>query len=339
MNDKAPSGMTLISLTGSALLSQCIHVVARLGVADHLAESAKTCDELAKLTGCQPKPLSRIMRALVKFGLFMVEDGQKFSLGPLGARLQTEHPRSLRHFCMLNGAEYYQAYGALVHTANTGQSGLRHVYGTSLYEHMERNPETARVYDLAMDEISRDAAVDLASSYDYEGVQTVVDVGGGSGVVVRAILRAHPQLRGLCVDRQDVCERAVKTIAASRDAELLERLNFVAGDFFEELPRGDLYIVKNVLHNWNDASCVRILETVRRALDGGALLVVEHLVEDDEPSLDRLMNAVLQMAICEDETDARDEARMRAIMQEAGFTVPRMGQLGTGHYWFEGRPA
>lgn len=335
--DEASRGMNLTSLMGSALLAQCLHVAARLGLADRLAAGPMSVEALAEAADCHSGPLLKVMRVLCKFGLFaMTEDGQ-FANGPVGARLRTDHPRSLRHFCMLSGQEYYQGYGALLHTVQTGKSGLQHVYGGSIYDYMERTPETARVYDQAMYELSRDEALELAASYSFAGIGTVVDVGGGSGVIVRSILRAHPELRGICVERADVCTRARATVAGSDDAVLLDRLDFVAGDFFGALPGGgDLYIVKNVLHNWNDDSCVRILESVHRAMPEGAkLLVVEHLIEADDSSLDRLMNAVLQIVICEDGAASRNELQMRALLDRAGFRVSQVGKFAAGHNWLE----
>jgi C-methyltransferase len=335
--NKGPPRMDLMALMGSALLAQCVHVAARLGLADRLAAGPMRIDALAEAVDCQAAPLLRVMRVLCKFGLFIQTGEEQFTIGPAADRLRSDHPRSVRHFCMLSGQEYYQGYGALLHTVRTGQSGIKHVYGGSIYEYMERSPETARVYDQAMFELSRDEALELAAGYPFDGVRTIVDVGGGSGVVVRSILRAHPELNGICVDREHVCTRAAQDVAASADADLLERLRFVPGDFFGELPGGgDLYIVKNVLHNWKDDNCVRILESVRQAMPEGAkLLVVEHLMESDEAELGRLMNAVIQVVICEDGTTERSEARMREIVTRAGFEVTRKGRFAAGHDWLE----
>src|SRR5262245_2778430 len=323
--------MDLVQLVGAAWLSKSVAVAARVGVADALAAGPLTADELAAALDCHPEPLRRLLLLLCAFGVFARSGADRFANSPLSEQLRADHPSSLRSFCMLAGEEYYAAWGHLLHTVRTGQSAFRHAFGGSVYEHMERHPDAAAVYDAAMRELARPVGELLASGHDFAGAGTVVDVGGGSGVLLERVLRVHGQLVGVCADREDVCRRAERSIPP----DLAGRLSFRPTDFFVEVPSGDVYVLKNVLHNWNAASCARILGVVRAAMlrSGGRarLLVVEPLVEPDERSPRALMAALLQMVICEDGARPRTEPQLRAMVSDAGLTTLGVRRLPTGH--------
>jgi hypothetical protein len=164
-------------------------------------------------------------------------------------------------------------------------------------------------------------------------VTTLVDVGGGRGTLVKAVLQAHPHLRGICVDRADVCARAAADLLAG-DPALAGRLSFVPGDFFGAVPPGaDLYLLKNVLHNWNDDSAVAILMTIREAMSapGARLLLIEPLAEEGTPSAYEAMDDLLQMVICQEGTTARSAGQFRTLLRRAGFDQESVAALPTGH--------
>lgn len=322
--------MELLQLSGAAWLSKSIAVAARLGIADIVEQGPLTCEEIAEKADCHAGSLQRLLRVLGAFGIFaMTEDG-RFTNSPMSDQLRTAHPMSLRHFCMLSGEEYYDAWGALLHTIRTGESAFPKVFGGSVYDLMDRNAETARVYDNAMQDLARPVGMLLARDYDFRSARKVVDVGGGSGVITRTVLKFYPHVEGVVVDREDVCTRA----AAAVNGEFNGRLRYQSGDFFAEVPEGgDVYFLKNVLHNWNEESCAKILGTVRKAMtaEKARLLVIEPLVEAEDTSPRMLMNALFQIVICQDGTRDRTQSEMRAMLAANGFTVTDVKVLPTGH--------
>ena len=176
--------------------------------------------DIAKHTNSDPGALLRLMQVLTVPGVVERGEDGDFRVSEKFASLRTDHPRSMRHFCMLAGETYDEAWGALLQTVQTGESGFRKVFGTSLYEHLEQNPDTARVFDNAMADLARPVAAALAHRYNFAEVRKVVDVGGGSGTMLRAILAEHLQVTGVSADRQSVCERAAAVLCAVADPEL-----------------------------------------------------------------------------------------------------------------------
>jgi len=311
-----------LHLTCAAWVSSAVALAARLGIADLVAAQPRSVAELAAATGTSAPMLERLLRVLAATGLFKRIDDGSYMNSPDSELLRDDHPHSVRHICMLAGGEYYRAFGELAHTVATGEPAFRHLFGTSIYEYMESHRETAETYDAAMEDLARPVGELLARAYDFGGVREVVDVGGGRGALLRALLRAHPHLRGVSFDRADVCARAV--------AE--ERLGFVAGDFFAGVPPdADLYILKNVLHNWSDDSAVAILRSIAASMNGGRLLVLEPLLGDGESSLPRLLDDLMQAVISERGTAARTEPEMRALLERASLHVVSIDVLPTGH--------
>lgn len=321
--------MELFQLVGAAWLSKSIAVAARLGIADILEKGPLTCDEIAEATGAHSESLLRLLRVLGAFGIFAATEDGKFVNSPMSEQLRTNHPMSLRYFCMLSGEEYYDAWGALLHTIQTGESAFPKVFGSNVYELMDRNPETARVYDHAMQDLARPVGMLLARDFDFKSIKKVVDVGGGSGILTRTVLKFYPHVEGVVVDREDVVTRAKESV----NGEFNGRLAFKTGDFFDNVEEGgDVYFLKNVLHNWNEESCAKILGTVRKAMHEKArLLVIEPLVENEDTSPRKLMNALFQIVICQDGTRDRTQAEMREMLSANGFHVVDVKYLPTGH--------
>lgn len=322
--------MELFQLVGAAWLSKSIAVAARLGIADILENGPLTCEEIAAATESHPESLLRLLRVLGAFGIFAATEDGKFTNSPMSDQLRTNHPMSLRHFCMLSGEEYYDAWGGLLHTIKTGESAFPKVFGGNVYELMDRNPETARVYDNAMQDLARPVGMLLARDFDFRSAKKVVDVGGGSGILTRTVLKFYPHVEGVVVDREDVVARASENANGAFDG----RLSYETGDFFDSVHEGgDVYFLKNVLHNWNEESCAKILGTVRKAMtaEKARLFVIEPLVENEDTSPRKLMNALFQIVICQDGTRDRTQAEMRTMLAANGFDVVDVKYLPTGH--------
>ena len=314
----------LIRLMGGAWLAKAIAVAARLGIADLVAGKPYTALELAIETQTDPDIMDRLMWLLATCGIFENIGMNRYANTSVSALLCSNSESSLRYFCMLAGESYYDIWGALLHTVKTGQSACPVIFGGSLYDYMEREPEAGRVYDLAMADLARPVGRLLAERAEFKSAHTVVDIGGGNGTVLQAILAVHPHLQGICIDRESVCRHAFETVEATN----ANRLKFLPGDFFAPLPKGNIYILKNVLHNWSDARCVELLANIRTSMCPDTLLMVlEPFVEIDDHSPRHRMDALLQAVISETGTQARSEAQIKAIVGQAGLKVEQTGAI------------
>ena len=325
--------MDLLPIACAPFLTGALTVAARAGIADCLAEGPKTAAELAGECQLHEGVLARVMRLLASAGIFSETADGRFENNEASKPLRSDVFGSVRHFCILAGTEYARSFADIWFTATTGGPAFQHVYGGSIYRYMDLEPEAGRIYDRAMEDLARPVGALLSESGDFTGIATVVDIGGGGGALLLGLLRAFPHMQGICVDRQGPCERGAARLKENGEADLAARLRFVPGDFFKGVPAGgDLYLLKNVLHNWTDASARRILETAREAMRSGVrLLVIESLLEEGKPSLPRAMDDLFQMVICEPGTTARSETGMRALVSSAGFRPLSSTRLATGH--------
>jgi ubiquinone/menaquinone biosynthesis C-methylase UbiE len=317
----APSRLVYGWLAG-AWVTQSIAVVAKLNVADRLKAGPKTCDELAFETGAHAPSLYRVMRALSSLGLFSEDGHGRFATTRLGRVLEREAPDSIHPMALMVGSEWHwQSWGRLLHAVQTGETAFGHVYGSEAYEYFEQHPVDAAVFNAHIEAYARQAA-QAAASYDFTGSHTVVDVGGGYGTVLTAVLRANPELRGVLFDQPDVIEGASPRIA---EAGLAERCELVAGSFFDAAPEGgDVYLLSSIVHNWDDARAVEILRSCRRAMNGaGRLLLVELLLPPgNTPADGKLLD--LQMMVIFPGGRERTPIEYRALLEAAGFRLTRI---------------
>jgi hypothetical protein len=256
-------------------VTQAIHVAATLGIADLLKDGPKSSDDLATAANADPKALYRLMRALAGAGLFHEEDGSRFSLTELGSGLRSDRPDALAGWALFVGVpSHWQAWGNLLHSVQTGDNAFRHVHGTDPWTFRSRDPELSAVFDRAMTSLARQSTAAVIAAYDFQRFGTVVDVGGGNGTLLAAILAAYPELRGVVFDQPHVVSGAGPILEA---AGVTDRCRVEGGSFFDSVPAGgDAYLLKSILHDWDDDSCIRILRVCRTAMVPGAdLLVVE----------------------------------------------------------------
>jgi SAM-dependent methyltransferase len=259
-------------------VSQGIIVAARLGLADLLATGPKDCADLARATGTHAPSLYRLMRLLASMGVF-AEDGQhRFALTPSAEFLRSEVSGTLRHMAMhLGEASNWRSWGELLHCVRTGETAFSHLHGMGQFAYLSRHPDEAATFDAFMVDQTALAADAIISAYDFADVRTVVDVGGGRGTLLAALLSAYPALRGVLFDQPRVLDGAKAVLEARGVASRCE-LN--GGDFFQAVPPGgDTYLLQQILHDWNDERAGRILGRCRAALPpGGRLLIVERLI-------------------------------------------------------------
>jgi hypothetical protein len=256
-------------------LSQAIHVAATLGIADLLAEGPLTSEELAAASGAHADSLYRLLRALASVGLFREEDGRRFELTPLGDCLRSDSPEPVAGGAAYIGRpSHWQAWGALLHSVRTGTNAFRHVHGVDVWSYRAEHPAEGAIFDRAMTDGSWATDRALLEAFDFGRFGTVVDVGGGQGAFLTALLAEHPAMQGVLFDQPHVVPVARDLLKA---AGLDGRCRVVGGSFFDSVPEGgDAYVLRAILHDWEDPEAATILRSCRRALPpDGALLVLE----------------------------------------------------------------
>lgn len=259
-------------------VSQAIHVAAVLGIADHLKDDARTSDELAQATGSHPESLYRVLRALAAVGLFHEDGDRRFSLTELGSRLRSDDAEPVGGWAAWIGQpSYWQAWGNLLHSVKTGETAFRHLNGMDVWEYRAQHPEVSAAFDRAMTSRSRRDADAIIASYDFGRFKRIVDVGAGQGALISKILAKHPDVHGVVFDQPHVVTRAEQTVRA---AGVAERCDVVGGNFFKAVPKGgDAYLMRDILHDWEDAEVLAILRSCRQSIEPqGKLLVIERLL-------------------------------------------------------------
>jgi ubiquinone/menaquinone biosynthesis C-methylase UbiE len=300
---------------------RAIYVAAELGVADQLASGPRPCDELAAACEADPSALYRVLRALASMSLLSEVEPRRFALTPLGEFLRSDTPGSMRALARMMGSDWHwRTFEGILTSVRSGKPAMEAMHGQPLYRFLEQHPEQGQLFDRAMTSFSSVENKAILEAWDFGTSGTVVDVGGGRGHLLASLLSAHSGLRGILFDRPAVIDPSRDAV---RDMGLDERCERVGGDFFESVPSGgDAYLLKYILHNWNDERAGAILRSCRRAMKPSArLLVVEQVVQPgDAPDPARLMD--LEMLVLVGGLE-RTEEEFRALLSAAGFSLVR----------------
>ncbi|MFA1538365.1 methyltransferase [Actinomadura monticuli] len=270
-----PARHRLMILTMGRVVAPVVWALTELGVPDRLAGGPLPVGELARSTGTHEPTLLRLLRAAASFGVFAEEPEGRFRLTAMSEFLRADAEQTVRDLVLMNGTElFWRPYEAILHSARTGEPAFDHLFGKSLFAHLEERPELADIFHRAMTAASRRGSAAVAAVIDLPPGSRVADVGGGQGYLLAEVLRRHPGCRGLLFDRPAAVEGGRGFLG---ERGLADRVEFVAGDFFAEIPAGcDAYLLKHVLHDWDDDQAVRILRNVRRAAgDDGRVHVIE----------------------------------------------------------------
>jgi hypothetical protein len=311
-------------------VSHALSVAASLGLSDLLAEGPRTPAELAAATGTHEPTLLRLLRALTAVGVYERQDDGRFALTELGATLRSDVPGSVAGWARLVGRpSYVRAWAGLEDSVRTGENAFTRVHGTSVWEYRAARPEEQAVFDGAMTSLSAPVIEAVARAYDFGRFGSVVDVGGGRGHQLAAILVRYPGLRGVLFDQPE----AVANVTPG------ERTSVVGGDFFAAVPEGcDAYLLKAVLHDWPDEQCVAILRSCRRAMaPDGVVLLVEQVL-DLAPDPVRTAFSDLNMLVAPGGRE-RELAEYGSLLTAAGFSLGRTVPTGTDVFVIEALPA
>ncbi|MBI5686949.1 MAG: methyltransferase [Verrucomicrobia bacterium] len=314
------SADALLQMITGFWTSQAVLVAAKLGIADLLKDGPKPCAELARSAGVRPQALYRLLRALASVGVFREEEEGCFGLTPLGARLQTGVPGSLRAFTLFQ--EYqYRAWEAVLHSLRTEETTFDKVQGQPLFPYLAAHPAVAAVFNEGMTNLTAQVAAAVVAAYDFAQFGTLVDVGGGAGILLTRILKANPALRGVLFDVPHVAENAKSRMA---EAGLSDRCAIAAGDFFQAVPpRGDAYLLKWIIHDWDDERAITILKHCHSAMtERGKLLVIEAVLPPgNAPFFHKWLDLTMLVVTGGRE---RTEGEYRALYEAAGFRLTRI---------------
>ncbi|MDI5961738.1 methyltransferase [Streptomyces sp. SL13] len=312
--------MRLRELVFGAACAAAVRAAVRLGVADALAEGPVTVEDLAAAVGCEPRPLGRLLRALSSYGVFDELPDGRFRHTDMSRMLREEAPDSLHYVALWCTEPWtWDAWPRLDEAVRSGRTVFPELYGKEFFDYLHTDAaDSARVFDRAMTHSSRQSARDVAAALDLTGVEEVVDIGGGQGHVLAALLEKHPRVRGTLLDLPKVVAGADPRL---RDGgPLADRARLLPGDCRQAVPvAADLYVIKNILE-WDDESTRRTLRNVVDAAGPGARVVVIENLVDDTPSL-RFTTAMDLMLLLNVGGQKHTEATMTALMNEAGLLV------------------
>ena len=317
-------------------LSQAVAVAASLGVADALAAGPRSSAALASALSCDPAALYRLLRLLAATGVLEEDEEQRFSLTPTGDLLRTDAPGSMREPAILQGRpEVLAAYGKLEHAIRTGENAFEAQFGESIWQWRGRQPEQSSQFNRTMAAWSAMVAPALAAAFDFGSVGTVADIGGGSGTLLAGVLAAHPTLRGIVFDQPPVVEEAEPVLEL---AGVRGRAELVGGDFFVDVPSADAYVMKSILHDWDDEECVRITRTIRgRAGASARLLIVERVLGGPNDDLQGKLSDIHMLVMPGGVERTLDE--WRNLLARGGWTLQRTQRLAAGWDLLEAVPA
>jgi O-methyltransferase domain/Dimerisation domain len=326
--------IALRRLVNGYQVTQAIHVAVTLGIADLLRDGPRSSGDLADATQSHAPSLHRVLRALAAVGVLHEGDDGRFALTELGEGLRSDAAEPVGGWAAYVGRPaHFQAWGALLEAVRTGENAFASVHGCDVWEYRVHHPEDGAIFDRAMTDTSRRANRELLDAYDFGHFARAVDVGGGHGAFLAAVLAAHRELHGVLFDQPHVVADAPAVLDA---AGVRDRCEIAAGSFFDGVPAGgDAYLLKAIVHDWEDDDALRILRGVRAAIaDGGAVLVVERELGPPNTEPEAKLSDLNMMVGPGGRERTRDE--FAALFAESGFELERVVSTPIGLHIFEG---
>src|SRR5437763_9503075 len=312
----------MLQIMSGVWISRCVYILAKLGIADLIKDESKSVDELATVTGSHAPSLFRVLRALAAVGIISQDDQNRFGATLLSDTLRSDVSGSIRAFAMTElGEEHYPAWGELLYSVRTGGIAFDKAFGEPVWEFFAKHPDNAKIFNDAMSGMTAQANEALHAAYDFAGIKTIVDVGGGHGGLITSILERNPQMRGILFDSRQVIEGAKSFV---KESEVADRCELIGGDFFESVPTGgDAIILKWIIHDWNDDQSVTILKNCHRALPAnGKLILVEAVVPaGSERHFSKFID--LNMLVMTGGRE-RTEEEFRRLYEASGFHLSRV---------------
>jgi hypothetical protein len=310
--------MQMYGMLNAHFLAQALHVAATLKIADLLADGLRTVEELAEASSSHPASLYRLLRMLAGAGVFAEEEPGRFGLTPLASTLRTDTPDSVRDWALfISAPPVWAAWSNLLHSVRTGESAFEHTFGMPLFRYMDDHPDLGVAYNNWMAKQSELQNGAVLGSYDFAAHHRVVDVGGGQGATLTAILEANPSVTGVLFDLPQVVSKV------TLPETITQRCEIVAGDMLKALPAGgDVYLLKRVLMDWSDEIATDALMRCRDAMvEDGKVLVIEPVVpQGNEPSVGKFLDVTMLVM---QHGRVRTESEHRALFEAAGLELTR----------------
>jgi len=335
-----PPAVTAGRMVNGHWLAQAIFVAVELRIPDLLAEGPASSDDLATATETDASALHRLLRALASHAVVRQLDDGRFGRTELSDQFRRDVPGTLGPYARyIIGNESNTAWGSLLHSVRTGQTAFDHVFGSGLFEYFGQHPESERVFNEAMSSSSQSQADGIVGAYDFSGFGTVVDVAGGQGRLLSVILKRNPGVRGVLFDLTSALEEAPQVLEREGVAD---RCRLVPGDFFRAVPEGgDAYVLKSIIHDWDDERSIAILANCRVAMSPSArLLLIERVRPeriDETNAVQRATLMDLNMLILTGGQE-RTRSEFEALFDRAGFVLERSVPTPSGFQVVEGRP-
>lgn len=314
-----PLSAKVLEMAFGYAISRCVYCIAKLGIADLLRDGPRSAEELAAATHTNADALQRTLRALASVGMFTEVKPREFALTPLAGPLRSDAPDSILSMVLFLGDHmHWRVYEQMSYSLETGKRAFDHAMGQAPFEYLASHPEDAKVFDNAMRAHSAPQMPAIVEAYDFGQFGTVCDVGGGQGHLLAAILNSYPGTRGILFDMPQTIERA-------REKSLLpaNRCELVGGSFFEEVPAADAYVVKHIIHDWDDESARKILGACRSAIHkNGKLLIAEMILSGmNEPGFSKILDIEMLLFPGGRERTAEEYAE---LLKASGFRMTRV---------------
>jgi hypothetical protein len=317
-----PPDAVLGQMILGGLMQKSLWVAAKLGIADLLADRPQSAEELAAATGTHAPSLYRVLRTLASAGVFAENSEGKFDLTAVAELLRRAAPGSMRDYAIMMGEDWiWQAYGELMHSVKTGEVAHDKVQGMGSFEFYAQNAEAGKIFNRAMTNLSLLTAPAVVEAYDFSGIGKLVDIAGGHGLLLAAILKANPHLQGILFDLPFVFENAGELLESEGVAA---RTVKISGNFFESVPAdADAYMMKHIIHDWDDEQSMRILQSIRRAMnENSKVLIVEMIVPTgNDPSPAKGLDLVM---LTMEGGKERTEKEYRELLEAAGLRLTRV---------------
>ncbi|HKR02076.1 MAG TPA: methyltransferase [Pyrinomonadaceae bacterium] len=317
-----PAEAVLTQLAFGALTTQALYVAAKLGIADLVALKPQPISELASATKTHERALYRVLRSLASVGVFAEVEPKVFGLTPLGEPLRSDAPNSVRNGAIFMGEEWHwRVWGNMLYSVRTGKPAWGHVHGAEVFDYFADYPHEAEIFNRAMTDMSVGTAPAIVEAYDFSSIGTLADIAGGHGFLLSQALKANPAMKGILFDVEPVIAGAGALLEREGVADRVEK---VSGDFFASVPRGaDAYMMKHIIHDWDDERCVTILSKINAAMNPqGRVLIIEVVVpEGCEPHYSKLLD--LEMLVSPGGAE-RTAEEYRALLAAAGLRLNRI---------------
>ena len=308
-------------LIGGFRVTQMLYVAAVLGISDLLVDGPRSVEDLATATGSDADSLRRMLSALAAVGVYVEEGDGTFGLDDLGAELCSGRPAALRDWAMVVGeTSHWSAWGHLLHSIRTGENAFTALHGTTVWEYRAHHPDLGALFDRAMAGMTEPIVQAVVGAYDFAEVNTVVDVAGGRGGLLVGILAANRHLSGTLFDQPQVVEDAGSHVPP----DIADRLSLVAGSFFESVPAGgDVYLLKSIIHDWDDEEALAILRVCRDAMsDQSRLLLVEIVLEGPNSGAETKILDIQMLTMLGGRE--RSEPEYARLLKSAGLELRRV---------------